>query len=116
MSYLYFDESIRNNGEFIIGALVESTTDLSLSVQQQWIHMGLDPSRHEYKSSSLKNGNELGQEQRAFIGELLSRSGLALTVAPLNARRYLGNYCTELVLQMLNTGIISGEEHMLYNR
>ena len=114
MSYLYFDESIRENGQFIIGALVESKTDLSPCVRQKWIDMGLDPSQHEYKSSSPKEGNELGQGQRAFIGELLSHSGLALTVAPVDARRHLGNYCTELVLQLLNTGLLSGGEHVLY--
>jgi hypothetical protein len=114
MTYLYFDESIRENGQFIIGALIQSNDDLTSLIRREWIEMGLDPTVHEYKSSALKADNVLSQTQRAFLKSLLMQSKLALTVAPIDARRNLGNYCAELVLQLSRTGFLPGNGHVLY--
>jgi len=114
MAYLYFDESIRNNGEFIIGALVISEMDLSKVVREKWFEMGLNPYKDEYKSSSIKVGNGISVAQRSFIRELLSNSELALVVLPADDRRQLGNYCSELIFQLLDTKLLNRENHVVY--
>lgn len=43
MAYLYFDESIRDNGEFIIGALVISEDDLSCRIKITVARYGVKP-------------------------------------------------------------------------
>ncbi len=103
MANLYFDESIRDNGKFIIGALVVSDDDLSAEIRTQWKSMGLNPNSDEYKSSALKINNEVSVEQRIFVRDLLHNSKLALIVLPNDDRKQLGNYCAELVLQLLDT-------------
>lgn len=114
MSHLYFDESIQERGQFIIGALVISDGDLAAPIHRRWLEMGLNPSMDEYKSSTLKANNAVSQAQRAFIGNFLQQCDLALTVAPLGDRRHLGTYCADLVGQLRKTGLLLGERHDLY--
>lgn len=110
MANLYFDESIRDNGGFIIGALVISDEDLSTQIRKQWECMGLNPN-DEYKSSAIKINNEASVKQRNFISYLLQKSKLALVVLPKDDRRQLGNYCAELVIQLLNTNMLLNQPH-----
>lgn len=114
MVNLYFDESIRDNGEFIIGALVVSDDDLSSRIKEQWESMGLNPNSDEYKSSAIKANNEVSVKQRDFIRHLLHNSKLALVVLPNDDRNQLGNYCAELVLQLLDTDMLRKEAHEFY--
>lgn len=114
MSYFYFDESIRENGKFIIGALVISESDLSPIVRNKWLDMGLNPDIDEYKSSIPKRDNPQSIEQRVFIGDLLSGSRLALVILPVEYRKELGNYCASLLFQLLDSGLIPKTEHKVY--
>ena len=98
MSYFYFDETIRDKGNFIIGALVASEHDLSQIVSEQWRRLGLNPESAEYKSSDPKENSNLGVIQRQVMAELLQGSKLALTVAPVSERRRLGEYCADLLV------------------
>ncbi|HEY6529977.1 MAG TPA: hypothetical protein VIZ65_14910 [Cellvibrionaceae bacterium] len=114
MANLYFDESIRDNGKFIIGALVISEENLSTQIRAEWERMGLNPNDDEYKSSTIKFDNEISVKQREFIKSLLHSSKLALVVLPSHDRKELGNYCASLVLQLLNTKKLLGNAHSLY--
>lgn len=114
MANLYFDESIRDNGRFIVGALVASENDLSTRIIEEWQSMGLNPNSDEYKSSAIKINNEVSVAQREFIRGLLHNSQLALVVLPSNDRRQLGNYCAELVFQLLRTNMLPNEIHEIY--
>lgn len=114
MSYFYFDETIRERGNFIIGALVISEHDLSPIVSEQWRRLGLKPESAEYKSSDPKENSNLGVVQRQVMAELLQRSKLALTVAPVSERLRLGEYCTDLLFQISDTGFLQEGEHVLY--
>lgn len=114
MANLYFDESIRSNGGFIIGAIVISNKDLSSLIRSQWENMGLNPSNDEYKSSTIKINNEISIQQRKYIINLLQYSRLALVVLPINDRKKLGNYCSNLVFQLFKTKVLPDEEHKLY--
>ena len=114
MAYLYFDETIRERGGFILGALVVAPRDLSPIVAEEWKRLGLDSESVEYKSSDPKAGNDLGAAQRAVMTWLLHESKLGLTVAPMPDRRRLGEYCTRLIIQLIDTGGIPGDEHTVY--
>lgn len=114
MSYFYFDETIRERGNFIIGALVVSERDLSPIVSDEWRRLGLNPESGEYKSSDPKENSKLGVMQRQVMAELLHGSNLALTVAPISERRRLGEHCTDLIFQLADTGFLKNGMHVLY--
>lgn len=75
--------------------------------------MGLNPN-DEYKSSSIKVDNEVSVLQREFFRGLIQNSRLALVVLPNIDRKQLGNYCAELVLQLLDTEMLRIDIHKLY--
>lgn len=114
MSWLYFDESIRNSGDFIVGALVMSNEDLSITVRDQWRAMGHDPNTFEYKSSTPKLNNLESQQQRAFLGGLLLSAKLGLVVCPCNERRSLGAHCARLLTQLQATGLLAAGNHEVF--
>lgn len=114
MAYMYFDESIRDQGEFIVGAMVLSDRNLSQIVQQSWRDMGLDPERNEYKSSTIKLGDEIGQRQRCVMSNLVQSSLVAVVVCPSPDRKNLGSYCVDLALQLIDTGKLVRGDHNLY--
>jgi hypothetical protein len=114
MGYFYFDETIRERGGFMIGALVVSERDLSPIVAEEWKGLGLDPESDEYKSSDPKAGNELGMAQRAVMARLLEESRLGLVVAPVADRRRLGEYCTDLIVQLFDADAIPNDGHVVY--
>lgn len=114
MSFLYFDETIRESGNFILGALIVSTRDLTPIVSKEWKRLGLSIGIDEYKSSDLKAGNELGSAQRTVMSILLHECKLALTVAPVTDRRLLGEHCTRLIIQLIETEMISNDAHVLF--
>lgn len=114
MKYMYFDESIRDVGDFIIGALVLSNVDLSTEVRDRWRSMGIDPEVSEYKSSHLKASDPLGQRQRDMLWDVLNSCDLAVTVCPRSHREALGSYCSALVVQLHETGLLPSREHGLY--
>lgn len=114
MAYFYFDESIRENGQFIIGALVICETDLSSVIRQKWSDMGLDPDLNEYKSSVSKKDNPLSIEQRGVISALLLNCKLGIVVLPVEYRYELGNYCAKLLHQLFDSSLIPSEKHQVY--
>lgn len=114
MAYLYFDESIRDSGEFIVGALVIAREDISSTIHDRWREMGHDPRMFEYKSSAPKLNDPQGQQQRSVLRELLHSSSLALTICPCIERKQLGIHCASLVAQLQTTGLLAPGNHELY--
>lgn len=114
MAFCYYDESIRDIGGFIIGALVISDVDLTPEVRNTWVSLGLNPDTDEYKSSGVKKNNEIGQKQRDALRELLGRSRLGLVVCSKSRRSFLGDGCAMLVLQLLQTQMLAPGAHMVY--
>ena len=114
MSHCYFDESIRETGGFIVGALVVSDRDLSPVIAEEWARLGLNPAAEEYKSSDPKNGNVLGVAQRRVVARLLQESKLGLVVVPRDDREGLGGYCARLLAQLVESGSIATEGHSLH--
>jgi hypothetical protein len=110
---LYFDESIRDSGNFILGAMVLSERDLSALVRKAWVEMGLD-SDFEYKSSALKLYDARAHGHRAVIRRMLMGCDLSLLVCPSSDRHSLGQHCAKLVLQLQRTGHLAGGPHELF--
>ena len=111
---MYFDESIRNNGSFIVGALVVSKANLSTLVTTEWLKMGLDVNSQEYKSSTLKVGDRMSQQQREILRGILQTSRLGLVICPSFDRGQLGEHAIGLVLQLLDSGVLENGSHELY--
>lgn len=114
MGFLYFDESIRTNGGFIIGALVVSGTDLSPSIRERWRALGLNPDTDEYKSSSIKRTDPISRLQRAFLIEQIQRCRVGLTICAADKRRVLGDHGVSLVKQLWDRGHLRGGPHRLF--
>jgi len=112
MQNLYFDESIRKIGDFIIGALVVTDRDLSAETKSRWSAMGLDPSFFEYKSSSIKQGDHLATNTREVVSLLLLQSKLALIVCPMSDRHNLGDYCVALIRQLVAGGLLASNSQL----
>lgn len=113
MPYFYFDESIRDNGKFMIGALIISNYDLSPRIRERWKSMGLEPDIDEYKSSAKKSDASVSNIQREYIKSLMEQVKVGLVVLPHNDRNNLGNYCAELVIQLLESQLIPADNHKL---
>lgn len=97
----YFDESIREAGGFIIGALVGSSEDLNEVVRSEWRKLGLDPQLFEYKSSHTKKKSNSQHLLRDHISAILANYGtIGVVVSPLNERRNLGSACAKLLAQL----------------
>lgn len=107
---LYFDESIRENGNFIVGALVVSKRDLSLLIRHHWKSIGQDPDYFEFKSSTPKMGMPDSISQRDFISGILRAETLGLLVCPCEDRKRLSDYCLKLVLQLQRAGLLTGHD------
>lgn len=113
MGYIYFDESIRDSGKFIVGAAVYSELDLSASIQALWKGLGL-PKGHEYKSSATKAGDASGQMQRDRLRGALHNGKVGLVICPVSHRKDLGTYAVALLNQLLTTGMIQPEKHSFF--
>lgn len=114
MAFFYYDESIRDKGGFIVGALVVSDVDLTFEVRKAWLALGLDPETNEYKSSDIKNNNVIGQKQRDVLRVLLSGSRLGLFVCSKARRDFLGDGCAMLILQLLQKKMLAPGQHKVY--
>jgi hypothetical protein len=114
MGYMYFDESIREHGQFIVGALVLSKRNLSADIRNQWRQMGLEPEEAEYKSSDPKQGNETGQAQRRVSRSLLHRAKLGLLICPASDRTNLGKHAYSLTRQLSDRGFLEQGNHSLF--
>lgn len=114
MAFLYYDESIRERGGFIVAALVISDVDLTQKVNTAWLALGLNPATDEYKSSGVKVNNEVGQMQREVLRDLLGRSRLGLVICSNDRRGYLGDGCAELIFQLVRTQMLAPTDHDVY--
>lgn len=110
---MYFDESLRDGGGLIAGALIVSDIDLTTIVHERWRALGFDPIQFEYKSRGDKTGLEarvLRDEVHAF----LEWAQVAIVICPLEDRRNLGVHAVSLATQLASTGCIGPGPHVLY--
>ena len=91
MSYFYFDETIQERGQFIIGAFVCSVNDISAEVFSALEKVGLRPKVDEFKSGVRMDRNPEQQNLRAHLSKLLQSTKIGVVVLPLTQRSLLGN-------------------------
>jgi hypothetical protein len=114
MGFLWFDESIRDNGKFIVGALVYCDVDLSPIIQDEWKSMGLDPTQFEFKSSAPKAGNKTAIEARNRLHNVLTDTKIGIVICPASDRQALGAYGVALVKQIIHKNAVPNEKHFLF--
>jgi hypothetical protein len=114
MTFCYYDESIRDQGKFIIGALVISSINLTTEVQKAWLNLGLNPEVDEYKSSTAKRDNCISKKQRDVLRELLIHTRLGLVICSTERRSFLGEGCAKLFFQLFEKNMLEPGEHKVY--
>lgn len=114
MGKLYFDESIRSNGKFIIAALIYSEHDLEKNTKDHWkpFHLG---EWTEYKSSDNHKNSFSRQCQRDTLNFIINANcKIGLVVCPEEERYLLGNHCCSLVKQLFDKNLIPEDSHQIY--
>lgn len=114
MGYMWFDESIRDNGNFIVGALVYCDTDLSPAIQNEWRMIGLNPTEFEFKSSTRKAGDNVAKNARDLLRNILRQTRIGLVICPTSDRQALGAHGVVLVKQILDKCAVPYGPHLLY--
>lgn len=76
-----------------------------------WILMQMNTKAHQLK---MVMRYRLSLRQRDYVGYMVTRSKLALTILPLNDRRQLANNLAELIFQLIKTGLLEESEHSAY--
>ncbi|HWZ22789.1 MAG TPA: DUF3800 domain-containing protein [Cytophagaceae bacterium] len=95
MGQLYIDDSIHDNGGFIICACVYSEHDLSLDISSILKKSGYDPSKAEFKSSTNYTHEPQMEKVRHELRNLLynKRCQFGLVIVPRNERQNAGFEC-----------------------
>jgi len=114
MGFLWFDESIRDNGRFIVGALVYCDEDLSPIIQNEWKSMGLIPTKFEFKSSAPKAGDKTAKEARDRLHNILRHTKVGLVICPTSDRQALGTHGVALLKQIIQKNAVPDEYHFLF--
>lgn len=89
MTYLYFDESIRENGQFIIGCFVYSEQDVNNEISNAISNSGLQPGKDEYKSSAAMDNDPERIKLRDRISSILISKNICVVIIPSKDRAQL---------------------------
>lgn len=101
MGYFYIDDSIHDNGEFIIAACIYSEQDLSKDVEEIIRKNGLDPRFFEFKSRSNYSLEKV-QVRTDIKGLFQERCRLGLIIIPRAERSNLGIECLKAIKQFID--------------
>lgn len=91
MGFFYFDESIRDNGGFILGAFIYSEVDLAPAVAEALTTFGLRPGIDEFKSSFQVIDIPERAALRNHLRCLLEKVKIGILIVPTTQRQSLGN-------------------------
>lgn len=114
MGYFYFDETIRDNGNFIIGVFIYSNRDLTPEIFSALKEVGLNPEIDEFKSNSLKISNTQQQKLRNSLDTLLTYCQTGLLVTPIEQRANLGNNSLKCLLKIIQSNELNKQNHDVY--
>lgn len=114
MGFFYFDESIHNQGNFILGAFVFSVTDLTPIVYDKIHGVGLKPGIDEFKSSHLmKNGGE-PLKLREALRSMFTSVKIGMIITPIEERNCLGNHALIGLEKILISNNLHQESHDVF--
>lgn len=94
MGNFYFDESIQDRGNFIIGAFVYSEHDLTHDIFALIQSVGLKPGVDEFKSCARMSKHPEQGKLRNKLKSFLDKIKIGLIVLPRELRDELGNQAT----------------------
>ena len=114
MGYFYFDESIHNRGNFILGAFVYSNSDLTPTVFDKIREVGLKPGIDEFKSSHImKNSSELTKLREA-LRAIFTKINIGMTIVSTEERSCLGNHALSGLEKILISNNLQQKSHDIF--
>lgn len=114
MGYFYFDESIHERAEFILGAFVYSGVDLTPMVFEKLRQVGLQPGVDEFKSSSIMSTNMQQRKLRNLLKSLLWDVKIGLVVIPCSERQRLGSDALRGLNKIIEVNRLADRKHHAY--
>ncbi len=115
MGYFYFDESIHDKGNFIIGAFIYSKNDLSQNISDILKKHGYNPDIDEFKSGINFTENPKMIEVRNDLKSLISGNcELGIIVIPIKERKKLGIEVLKGLKQFLIENKLNRFQHSVY--
>jgi hypothetical protein len=114
MGHFYFDESIHQRGDFILGAWVYSNDDLSPQVLRAIEAIGLTPCVDEFKSGRRMDREPKHQALRDALKNLLHRIKLGLVIIPMEDRSRLGDEALLGLNKIIRANDLIGYRHEIF--
>lgn len=114
MGNFYFDESIHDDANFIIGAFVYSATNLNELGAKIFEKSGLAFGNDEFKSSNITDGDESRLELRNAMKEQILHQKIGFLVTPVDNRNILGDEAIKCLEKIIENNNLSDESHHVY--
>lgn len=103
MGQFYIDESIHDEGGFIIGACIYTNIDVNEKIIDIIKHNGFDPNNFEFKSNANYSKEPTKAKVRESLKNLLGEScKLGIVVIPRKNRDKLGFECIKALKQFIS--------------
>lgn len=114
MGYFYFDESIHDRAQFVLGAFVYYIEDMNDRVREAIRSIGLIPGCDEFKSRTRMDANPQYQTLRESLLDLLQAARIGLVIVPWNERESLGVAALNGLHQIIGSNRLLGENHKVF--
>ena len=114
MGYFYFDETIQERGDFIIGAFVYAPDDKSPNVYSAISHVGLRPGFDEFKSGSRMDRNPHQAKLRGELSNILMNTCVGVIVLPVSERALLGREAIIGLQKILHANGLDQQPHSIF--
>ncbi len=113
---VFVDESISDEGGFILTALVVAFDDVSDAVRAELRSAGYTPGTHEYKSSQSKAGNDASTKLRSGLQRVMfdRQCGLAIVVSDIKERDIIGKQALTLLANMCDRGDLGNQKVVVH--
>lgn len=115
MGTFYFDDTVQNIGEFVLGGLIYSKEGLNERVSNALLKHGFIPGQDEYKSGIYMRTNHKMAELREELHKILSNyTQIAVAVLPLTERKSLGIAGLHLLSKVISNNCLGDGPHSAY--
>lgn len=112
--YFYFDDSVHDDTEFVLGAFVFFNKDVCSDVAGILSKFGFDPSTDEYKSRlNMSNCPQMVKVRRAIGRYIHSNGQVGIIIVPWIERKKLGEYALSAFSKILDQNNL-GKNHRVY--
>lgn len=114
MGYFYFDETIQERGEFIIGAFVYAPIDMTPEVYSALDQVGLHPGVDEFKSGTRMDRNPKQAMLRDQLSNVLMNTRVGVIVLPVSDRALLGREAMVGLQKILCANGLDQQPHKVF--